>query len=333
MMTPVHFIHVLDDLDMGGVTRALKNFEHPSLTAIGAHECVDIRDGPVRAKTQRDVAVVHFTANWKKLKWLIDLKLRGGFERIILIEHTYTAGYETSEVAPKRRFRIMLRLAYHLVDTVVAVSNTQRDWILEHKLARPEKVIAIPQSRPCDDLLDLDLPRRTDRPLQIRAFGRFHKQKGFDLLIKAMARVPAHVAELKIAGDGPLRDQLEALSMDLRHVEICAPFDSPKQFLSDADLVAIPSRWEAFGLVGTEARAAGRPILAARVDGLRDQLDEHGFGHAPSCVASIVKSIYQSAAASNLAERGRLSRQIAATEFDHMILGWQRILLDGAGHG
>ena len=134
-MSTVKITHVLDDLAMGGVTRALKNFEHPSLAALGAHEHVDIRETRVRASGPKDIAVVHFTANWKKLGWLLDLRLRGGFDRIILVEHSYTEGYESSEVAPKRRFRQMLRFAYRLVDQVVAVSKTQREWMIAHKLA------------------------------------------------------------------------------------------------------------------------------------------------------------------------------------------------------
>lgn len=324
------FVHILDDLAMGGVTRALKNFEHPSLTAIGTHECVDAREGAVRAASKHDVALVHFTCNWKKLDWLLNLKLRGGFARIILIEHTYTEGFETSEVAAKYRFRLMLKLAYRLVDKVVAVSQAQRDWILQHKLAPAEKVIAIPQSRICDDLFDISVPKRSKGPLKIRAFGRFHKQKGFDLLVKAMARVPASVAELKIAGDGPEINHLRLLASDLDHVEICPPFESPNTFLSDAELIAIPSRWEAFGLVGTEARAAGRPMLAARVDGLKDQLDENSFGHAPNCVSSIVKGIYKSAAAIDLSERGIGVREMVAGEFDKMIAGWEGLLREGS---
>ena len=273
-MSNVKITHVLDDLAMGGVTRALKNFEHPSLAELGTHEHVDIRETRVRASGPKDIAVIHFTANWKKLGWLLDLRLRGGFDRIILVEHSYTEGYETSEVAPKRRFRQMLRFAYRLADQVVAVSKTQREWMIANKLAPSEKIIAIPQSRICDDLLAITPCNRDAGPLQIRAFGRFHKQKGFDLLIKAMARVPSDMAVLKIAGTGPGVEQLKALSQKLDHVEICNPFESPTDFLSEADLVAIPSRWEAFGLVGTEARAAGRPILATRVDGLCDQLDK-----------------------------------------------------------
>ncbi len=326
MTNEKRIVHILDDLAMGGVTRALKNFEHPELAELGAHDIVDIRNSKIRATSPGDIAIVHFTANWKKLRWLAELRLFGGFARIILIEHTYTAGYEQSEVKPKRRFRQMLKIAYNLADTIVAVSHAQRSWIYEHKLAPIDKVVAIPQSRDCDALLEIPPVHRSEGPLQIRAFGRFHKQKGFDLLLAAMSRIPSHVAELKLAGTGPDDALLHGLAEACPNVEICRPFESPAAFLREADIVAIPSRWEAFGLVGTEARAAGRPILAANVDGLRDQLTSHGFSHAPGNVASIVRAIYKAAAVSNLQECGTHAQAAASQEYPSMIARWADLL-------
>ena len=315
-------IHILDDLAMGGVTRALKNFEHPTLAFAGQHETVDIREDKVRATSKNDIAVVHFTANWKKLGWLLDLRVRGGFSKIVLIEHTYTAGFEASEVEQPTRFRAMLKCAYALVDVIVAVSKNQREWMLKHKLTAADKVLAIPQSRECDELFGIELKPRENTPLKIGAFGRFHKQKGFDLLIEAMARIPVGLAELKIAGTGPEINHLKLLAKDLPHVEICEPFTSPRAFLESVDAVAIPSRWEAFGLVGTEARAAGRPIIAARVDGLDDQLDRSAFAHAPNNVSSIVRAIRQAARATDFDARCKAARNQAAGEFRTMLGQW-----------
>lgn len=326
MKPQTRIFHVLDDLAMGGVTRALKNFEHSLLADRAVHRVADIREGAVRAETPEDVAIIHFTANWKKLGWLLDLRLRGGFARVILIEHSYTQGYEDSEVRPKRRFRQMLRFAYGLVDTVVAVSKAQRTWILQQKLASASKVVAIPQSRCCRELLEME-PRPRDRgPLRIGAFGRFHRQKGFDLLIEAMAHIPLEVAELKLAGAGPDEAVLRSLAAGLPHVKIVEAFSSPNALLSDVDIVAIPSRWEAFGLVGTEARASGRPILAAQVDGLIDQTCENSFAHAPGDVSEIVAGIYEAAGATDLVRRGRQAQAKASGEYAHMINQWGQLL-------
>ncbi len=326
MQTETRFVHILDDLAMGGVTRALKNFEHPSLTKIGVHDVVDIRADNVRASSEEDIAIIHFTANWKKLGWLLDLRLRGGFSRIILIEHSYTEGYELSEVGPKRRFRQMLKIAYSMVDNVVAVSEAQKTWILKQKLACRGKVIAIPQSRCCNELLQMQPSQRSVGPLKIGAFGRFHKQKGFDLLIDAMAQIPPYLAELKLAGTGPDAAKLRARSQYLPNVQIVDAFSSPSAFLSEVDTVAIPSRWEAFGLVGIEARASGRPIVAAQIDGLIDQTDETGFPHAPNDVPSLVDAIKRAATANDINQRGQTAQKRASWEYEKMIERWVALL-------
>ena len=324
-------VHILDDLDMGGVTRALKNFEHPTLQRLGVHTITDIREGQLRAETPVDIAVVHFTLNWRKLGWLLDLRARGRFSRIVLIEHSYTEGFEESEVHHQARFRRMLKCAYGLVDTVVAVSEAQRGWIVEAGLANHRKTVAIPQSRDCGELLALPPARRGTGPLKIGAFGRFHRQKGFDLLLEAMARVPTDLATLKLAGMGPEASRLSAMAACLPHVDLVAPFSSPNAFLQGVDLVAIPSRWEAFGLVGTEARAAGRPILASRVDGLIDQLGTGAYAHACGNVSSIVRGIYRAASARDLKARGQVARSEATGEHARMIGRWADLLLSAEG--
>ncbi|MEM9669060.1 MAG: glycosyltransferase family 4 protein [Pseudomonadota bacterium] len=325
-MSRRRFVHILDDMELGGVTRALRNFQHPILQEFGYHETVDIRTGAVRASKPSDIAIIHFTSNWWKLPQLLKLRTQGRFSRLILIEHTYTDGFEKSEVRSHARFRNMLRCAYRLVDTVVAVSNAQKQWMLDAGLAAPDKIVSIPQSRDCSDLLTLPLPEDRSGPIMIGAFGRFHRQKGFDLLLEAMAKIDPQTAKLKLAGTGPERLRLQGMADKLPHVDICKPFNCPLEFLKNIDLVAIPSRWEAFGLVGTEARTAGRPILASRIDGLHDQLVHGGYSHEPADVASIAYGIRRAASAPSLSALGTSARREAAGEYDRMINGWAKLL-------
>jgi glycosyltransferase involved in cell wall biosynthesis len=51
----------------------------------------------------------------------------------------------------------------------------------------------------------------------------------------------------------------------------------PAELLGRAHIVALPSRWEAFGLVAVEAMAASRAVLASRVDGLPEVVGEAGL--------------------------------------------------------
>lgn len=321
-------LHLMDDMAMGGVTRALKNFEHLELAELGQHETVDVTLGKPVSTSANDVAIIHFTASWRKLPKLVELRYRQSFNKIILIEHTYTSGFEASEVDEPVRFRQMLRFAYRMVDIVVAVSAEQRRWMIEAKLAPAAKIIAIPQARDCTHLLRMMPAEREAGPLRIGAFGRFHKQKGFDLLIEAMALIPTDIAQLEIAGAGENAQTLKAMAMPLANVKISPPFSDPEAFLSRTDIVAAPSRWEAFGLVGLEARAAGRAIIAAEIDGLIDQIGESGFGHEPNCVDALEAAIRKAASAKDIDQRGLLARKEAYDAHANMLEGWKALLAE-----
>lgn len=324
--------HLLDDVAMGGVTRALTNFEHPSIQKVARHDVVDINHGRPTASSCNDIAVIHFTMNWRKIPYLLDLRLRSRFSRIVLIEHTYTEGFERSEVEQIGRFRRMLKTAYGLVDTVVAVSEAQREWIVSSGLASADKVIAIAQSRDCTNLLDIAPAQRSEGPLRIGAFGRYHKQKGFDLLIDAMTKIDPQTAQLTLAGKGPDLQRLSAQAGGLSHVSIQGPFTSPKAFLTEIDIVAIPSRWEAFGLVGTEARAAARPMITANIDGLRDQVGHHAFRFECGDVPSLVCAIEEAAAAVDLNDRALAAREHVRGEYERLIEDWYTLLFDRFNH-
>ncbi|MEO1027778.1 MAG: glycosyltransferase family 4 protein [Pseudomonadota bacterium] len=324
-MSTNHFIHLLDDLAMGGVTRALENFKHPALTTLGNHEVFDINRALPRNKLSGATVIIHFTANWRKLPRLFDLRMRRKCKQIILIEHSYTSGFERHNVENIGRFRQMLRLTYALVDTVVAVSGAQRDWMLAADLVSPEKVVCIPQARDCSKLHEIEHTAPRSGQLNIGAYGRFHQQKGFDLLLQAMEGQPDHI-QLKLAGSGDDAGLLKTLAMRSPNVTIVPAFKSPEAFLRSVDIVAIPSRWEAFGLVGLEARAAGRPILAADIDGLSDQIGISGFRHTAGNICSLRQAIQLAASVRDLGIRGALAREEVAGAYENMIAGWQILL-------
>lgn len=122
-----------------------------------------------------------------------------------------------------------------------------------------------------------DIPEpvdRLDQPWVLLAIGGLTAQKGFDLLLRALAMWAPSVGqvELHIAGDGPERAALQALSRNLRledHVRWLGALD-PAQIpraLAGANALVSASRHETFGVVLAEALAAGRPVLATRCGG------------------------------------------------------------------
>jgi glycosyltransferase involved in cell wall biosynthesis len=100
---------------------------------------------------------------------------------------------------------------------------------------------------------------------RILAVGRRVPQKGFDVLLDALPEG----FELQVAGDGPfVRDHPAVRWLGRRE-------DLPALF-AEADILAVPSRWEGFGLIAAEGLAAGVAVVASDVDGLAEVVGDCG---------------------------------------------------------
>lgn len=99
----------------------------------------------------------------------------------------------------------------------------------------------------------------------VLAVGRLHPQKGHDVLLAARAAWPEAV--VAVAGDGPLADQLRSEAPDVRWL---GRRDDVADLLAAADVVVLPSTWEARSLTAQEALRAGRPLVATAVGGVPD---------------------------------------------------------------
>lgn len=138
--------------------------------------------------------------------------------------------------------------------------------------------------------------------------GRIVGRKGLDVLIEALAAA-AGWDELVVVGDGWDRSRCERLGASLAgRVRFAGWLDKAgvADTLSRARLVAVPSRWpEPFGIVGIEAMAAGRPVVASGVGGIPEWLDdgETGFAVAPGDVAALTAGLERLLADDALAAR------------------------------
>jgi glycosyltransferase involved in cell wall biosynthesis len=98
--------------------------------------------------------------------------------------------------------------------------------------------------------------------------GRFVHRKGFDLLVRAAARIPG--AYLWLIGDGTERAMLEAL-VEAEGIGARTRFigwvEEPIHHIAAADVLVMPSRHEPLGNVILEAWAAGVPVIATRSEG------------------------------------------------------------------
>nr|WP_298927030.1 glycosyltransferase family 4 protein [uncultured Erythrobacter sp.] len=308
---------------MGGVTRALTLFEQPALASIGHSQVVPIDPSARFAPSIRaNLIVDHMALSWKRLAFLASLRARNPRARIIHVEHSYTRSFEANQVASHGRFRTMIKLAALMVDQFVCVSHGQREWLADDVGVSKEKLRVIyPWSgRFALDSVPAALPRE-DRPLRLLAYGRFAEIKNFAELIIAMRSFSTDQVELTLFGDGPDREWLSKLAAPLSHVQFDGPTDDIGKYLAACDAVIVPSRNEAFGLVATEARLAGRAIIVADVDGLPEQVGSAGLA-ASMIGAKDIDAAIRWALHAPLADMGAAGRVEVASQHDEIVARW-----------
>jgi glycosyltransferase involved in cell wall biosynthesis len=162
------------------------------------------------------------------------------------------------------------------------------------------------------------------------AVGRLVRQKGFDVLVKAFARVTrTHPGvDLLLAGDGVERSSLEAAARVLGPdgpVRLLGEVDSPTvaALCRGALFVVCPSRWEGLPVVCLEAMASGRALVASHVDGIPDAVvhGESGLlvpSDDPGLLADAIVRLLDDDSART--EMGRAGRRRVVERFS-----WQQI--------
>jgi glycosyltransferase involved in cell wall biosynthesis len=177
--------------------------------------------------------------------------------------------------------------------------------------------------------IDLDLldrkarepgpPRKGDEPV-ILGLGRLAREKGFDLLIEAHARLrEAGVRHrVVILGEGEERPSLERLVQDLgvsESVEMPGHSPNPYPALAAAHAFCLSSRFEGFALVCLEAVALGIPVIATDVAGAREILAEGSYGElvTPGSVDALTDALrLHLTDPSRLREKSQLGKAIRA---------------------
>ena len=174
-----------------------------------------------------------------------------------------------AELSP-RQLRVHRRLAPR-IDGFVVASSAARERLL--RMGVPGKKVEVA-------LQSADVERfravasagpRAGGPPRVLAVGRLVADKNLAALIEAFAAAGlVGEAELEICGTGPLEGELRALAARLgvpvRFAGYVPPAELPTLY-AEADLLALVSTYEPFGVAAREAAAAGLPIVCSRVAG------------------------------------------------------------------
>jgi N-acetyl-alpha-D-glucosaminyl L-malate synthase BshA len=139
-------------------------------------------------------------------------------------------------------------------------------------------------------------PREDERP-RIAHISNFRPVKRVEAVVDVFARVRAKIpATLVLVGDGPdlpaAQQRLRALGLDT-DVEYAGERLDIVDVLSDTDVFLLPSATESFGLAALEAMACEVPVVASKVGGLPEVIDDgvSGFLHSPDDIDGMAGSI------------------------------------------
>jgi mannosylfructose-phosphate synthase len=231
-------------------------------------------------------------------------------------------GGDSEEMEHKYNFSKRIReekVIYDECDLLIATTPVQRELLRDGVYDAPlDKIRVIPPGYDDQRFFPVSLATRQLLKQQlglegtiVLALGRIAKNKGYDLLLRAMPtlfrRIPDAKLVLAIGSSIPNRaeqeliDSLHDLAVDLAILDrvIFKDYisdDDLADYYRAADVFALSSRYEPFGMTAIEAMACGTPVVVTTEGGLCEQVswgiealyanpfDPEAFGHAITTV-------------------------------------------------
>lgn len=236
--------------------------------------------------------------------------------RIVFTEHG-----RLSDAPPSRKRRVMNRVLAKLSSATFAVSADLRTHLIGEGFT-PSAVEVIYNGIDVGPLPDAALRQSTREALglhedtvAIGAIARLDPVKDLATLIRAVALVSREISvALVIVGDGPERRALEGVAAEAgmqSHVRFLGYRQDARQWLAACDVYVNSSISEGVSLTILEAMAAGLPVVATRVGGTPEVVDESCgrlvLARDAQALAGVLREL-----AGDPALRGRLGRTARA---------------------
>lgn len=250
--------------------------------------------------------------------------------------HVFTGQVWATRTGLSRYFlKTLDRLIAVLATHVLADSTSQRQFLIDQGVVRPDRIKVLAEGsicgvdakrfKPAPDVrsrlrAELQLP---DEAVVALFLGRLTRDKGVLDLANAFVSIVANCPDCYLLVVGPDEECLtpvlqEILAPCADHVRFVGMTNRPEDYMAVADIFCLPSYREGFGSVIIEAAATGVPAVASRIYGLTDAVDdgETGLLHAPADVSSIDATLRILVSDADLRARmGARARERAVTLF------------------
>jgi glycosyltransferase involved in cell wall biosynthesis len=218
------------------------------------------------------------------------------------------------------------RALLHRLDAHVAVGEASARRMEDFYALGRGSVVSVPNCVP-----DVPLPPRPphEGPLVVGSLGRLDAVKGYDVLLRALVRLPD--VRAVVVGEGAARPELERQARELgvaERVELPGWAERPAATLPAFDVFCLPSRSEGFPLSIVEAMLAALPVVATRVGSVAELVGDSGLlverDDVDGLAAALARLRDDAALRTRLGAAGR-ERARARFTVEHMARAYERL--------
>jgi glycosyltransferase involved in cell wall biosynthesis len=327
VMSPIRVIHLVESLDIGGIERIVQMLANHDEVGVRAEVLCASRGGPIADEIRSlgtPVKILEISSYYPAGIVRIARAIRktrpdvvhshGHFAGVLARAAALWSGVpvvihhlHTIDTTLRRRHRRLERLLARATTTVICCSraverHAHQDLHLPGPLTRtiPNGIDPLRALKPEDARARLGDPRR---PV-IGCIGALAPHKGQEVLLTALERLPTDLTAgtLVLIGDGPERALLESRVRRAGHgwsVRFLGLRPDARSLLPALDLVVVPSiDREGFSLSALEAMDASLPVVASRVGGLPEVVEDGVTGllvrpSDPDALAAGIATILQ----------------------------------------
>lgn len=236
------------------------------------------------------------------------------------------------------------QLCTRLSHGVIAVSRHTAEHMIQTEGAPPHKIQVVLNGIDFDRIRPRD-PAARDRLREefggaaahlLLIAARIHPEKGYDHLLAALPQIQSRSSRpcvLLVAGTGPLENHYREMTRSLG-VEQSVRFLGYRKDIADlmlaADLFVLPSEAEAFGLVLAEALYLGVPVVATRVGGIPEIVDDGVDGvlvpsRDPHALAAAVVDLLGNPERCRALARAGRDKVIGRFRFEDMVRSYEAV--------
>lgn len=191
------------------------------------------------------------------------------------VKLVYTEHSTSNSRRDKWYFRSIERFMYARYDKIISISQQTQDaltiWLGQHD----NRFIVINNGVNTEKFASVKVPVI---PKSLIMVSRFAPSKDQETVIRAMQYIDKD-ATLRFVGDGENREHCEELTQEIGvsdRVQFLGSRSDVAELVASSYIGIQSSNWEGFGLTAVELMAAGKPVIATNVDGLKQVVEGAG---------------------------------------------------------